>query len=189
MEIRKTTTILEEVKMEMGKKLSKPVRRAAAIAVIRNPFAGKYEEDLQELIDIGREVGTLLASKAKDALGIKPEEVESYGKAAIVGTDGEIEHTAALLHSGLGQSLREALGGGKAIIPSAHKIGPAGTEIDIPLNYRDAASVRSHYDTMPVSVQDAPRPDEIVVALVITNSGRPLPRIGGLRKEEVTKNA
>ncbi|MDH5695593.1 MAG: amino acid synthesis family protein [Dehalococcoidia bacterium] len=187
MEIRKLVTTVEEIKMEMGKNLPKPIRRAAAVAVIKNPFAGKYQEDLQELIDIGEELGSLLGPRARDALAIKPEEAESYGKAAIVGVDGEIEHAAAILHPKLGKPFREALGGGKAIIPSANKIGLVGTTIDVPLHYKDAAFVRSHFDAMPVSVQDAPRPDEIVVALVVTDSGRPLPRIGGLRKEEAKK--
>jgi hypothetical protein len=184
MEIRKLVTIVEETMMEMGKSLPKPTRKAAAVAVIKNPFAEKYQEDLQQLIDIGEELGGLLAPRARDALGIKPEEAESYGKAAIVGVEGEIEHAAAILHPKLGKPFREALNGGKALIPSANKIGTAGTTIDVPLGYKDAAFVRSHFDAMAVSVQDAPRPDEIVVALVVTDSGRPLPRIGGLRKEE-----
>ncbi len=187
MEIRKLVTIVEEARMEMGKNLPKPNKRAAAIAVIKNPFAGKYQEDLQELIDIGEELGALLAPMARDALGIKPEEAESYGKAAIVGVNGEIEHAAAILHPKLGKPFREALGGGKSLIPSGNKMGTAGTVVDVPIGYKDAAFVRSHFDAMPVSVQDAPRPDEIVVALVVTDSGRPLPRIGGLRKEEAKK--
>lgn len=187
MEIRKLVTIVEETRTEMGKTLSKPTRKAAAIAVIKNPFARKYQEDLQELIDIGEELGALLAPRARDALGIKPEEAESYGKGAIVGVDGEIEHAAAILHPKLGKPFREALSGGKSLIPSANKMGAAGTTIDVPLGYKDAAFVRSHFDAMAVSVQDAPRPDEIVVALVVTDSGRPLPRIGGLRKEEAKK--
>ena len=187
MEIRKLVTIVEETRMEMGRNLPKPIRRAAAAAVIKNPFAGKYQEDLQELIDIGEELGALLAPRARDALGIKPEEAENYGKAAIVGVDGEIEHAAAILHPKLGKPFREALGGGKSLIPSANKMGAAGTTIDVPLGYKDAAFVRSHFDAMSVSVQDAPRPDEIVVVLVVTDSGRPLPRIGGLKKEEAKK--
>jgi len=187
MEIRKLVTIVEETKTEMGKTLPKPTRKAAAVAVIKNPFAGKYQEDLQELIDIGEELGGLLAPRARDALGIKPEEAESYGKGAIVGVDGEIEHAAAILHPKLGKPFREALSGGKSLIPSANKMGTAGTTIDVPLGYKDAAFVRSHFDAMAVSVQGAPRPDEVVVALVVTDSGRPLPRIGGLRKEEAKK--
>ena len=187
LQIRKLVTILEETKMEMGKDLPQPARKAAAVAVIKNPFAGKYQEDLQELIDIGEELGTLLAPRARDALGIKPEEAESYGKAAIVGTNGEIEHAAAILHPKLGKPFREALSGGKALIPSANKMGVAGTTMDVPLGYKDAAFVRSHFDAMEVSVPDAPRPDEIEVALVVTDSGRPLARIGGLKKEEAKK--
>lgn len=187
MEIRKLVTIVEETTMEMGKKLASPTRKAAAVAVIKNPFAGKYQEDLEQLIDIGEELGGLLAPRARDALGIKPEEAESYGKGAIAGVDGEIEHAAAILHPKLGTPFRKALGGGKALIPSANKIGAAGTPLDVPLGYKDAAFVRSHFDAMEISITDAPRPDEIVVALVVTDSGRPLPRIGGLKKEEAKK--
>ncbi len=187
MEIRKMVTVLEETMMEMGKSLPKPTRKAAAVAVIKNPFSGKYQEDLQELMDIGEELGRILAAKARDALGINPEDAESYGKAAVVGVDGELEHAAAILHPKLGKPFREALNGGKALIPSAKKMGVAGTGIDVPLCYKDAAFVRSHFDAMTVSVHDAPRPDEIMVALVVTDSGRPLPRIGGLKKEEAKK--
>jgi hypothetical protein len=187
MEIRKLVTIIEETKMEMGKSLHNPCRKAAAIAVIKNPFAGKYQENLQELIDIGGVLGGMLASKARDALGIKPEQAESFGKAVIVGLDGESEHAAAIIHPKFGNPIREVLGGGKARIPSTQKVGPAGTEIDVPLVYKDASTVSSHYDAMTVSVTDAPRPDEIVVAVVVTDSGRPLYRIPGLRKEDAKK--
>ena len=187
MEVRKLVTIVEETSIEMGKTLSKATRKAAALAVIKNPFAGKYQEDLQGLIDIGEELGALLAARARDALGIKPEEVESYGKGAIAGTNGELEHLAAILHPKMGKPIREAVGGGKAIIPQAKKIGTLGTMIDIPLHYKNAAFVRSHFDTMPVCVQDAPQPDEIVAVVAVTDSGRPLPRVGGLRKEEAKK--
>lgn len=187
MEIRKLVTIVEETMVEMGKNLQHPVRKAAAIAVIKNPFAGKYQEDLQELMDYGEELGALLAPKARDALGISPEKVESFGKGAIVGIYGEIEHAAAILHPKLGKPFRDALNGGKSLIPSANKIGVSGTALDVPLGYKDAAFVRSHFDAMEVSVQDAPRPDEIVVALVVSDSGRPLPRVGGLKKEEAKK--
>jgi len=187
MEIRKLVKIVEETRTEMGKSVNPPTRRAAALAVIKNPFAGRYEENLDELIQVGEELGGLLAKMALDALGIGPEKAESYGKAAIVGSRGELEHAAAILHPKLGTPFRNALGGGKAIIPSAKKMGRPGTEIDVPVHYKDAAFVRSHFDAMPVRVQDAPRGDEIVVALVITDSGRPLPRIGGLKKEEAKK--
>ncbi|RMG89244.1 MAG: amino acid synthesis family protein [Candidatus Dadabacteria bacterium] len=187
MEIRKIVTIVEETRREAGRDVTPPTRRAAAMAVIRNPFAGRYVEDLTELMDVGAELGRLLGEKAVAALGIAPEQAESYGKGAIVGTDGELEHAAAILHPKLGKPFRETVGGGKAIIPSAKKMGIPGTELDVPLHYKDAAFVRSHFDAMPVRVYDAPRPDEIVVALVVTDSGRPLPRVGGLTKEEAKK--
>ena len=187
MEVRKYVTIVEETVIEGEKKVDPPTRKAAAIAVIKNPFAGKYVEKLESLIDIGEALGGILGKKAVEALKIAPEKAESYGKAAIVGVDGELEHAAAILHPKLGTPLRDAVGGGRAIIPSAKKMGGPGTEIDIPLHYKDAAFVRSHFDAMSVRVQDAPRSDEIVVAIVVTDSGRPHPRIGGLKKEEAKK--
>jgi hypothetical protein len=186
-EIRKIVTIVEETRTEMGRPVTPHTRRAAAVAVIKNPFAGRYEENLDELTATGEELGGLLGKMALEALGISPERAESYGKAAIVGSRGELEHAAAILHPKLGTPFREALGGGKAIIPSAKKMGCPGTEIDVPIHYKDAAFVRSHFDAMPVRVQDAPRGDEIVVALVVTDSGRPLPRVGGLKKEDAAK--
>ncbi|MDR3604133.1 MAG: amino acid synthesis family protein [Desulfomonilaceae bacterium] len=187
MEIRKICTIVEETHTEMGKNVTPPTKRAAAIAVIKNPFAGRYQENLSELIETGEKLGELLGKKALEALGINSDKAESYGKGAIVGSQGELEHAAAILHPKLGTPFREALGGGKAIIPSAKKIGGPGTELDIPIHYKDAAFVRSHFDAMPIRVQDAPRGDEIVVALVVTDSGRPLARVGGLKKEEAKK--
>jgi hypothetical protein len=187
MEVLKYVTIVQETLKEGGKKVDPPTRKAAAIAVIKNPFAGKYAENLDPLIDIGEELGGILGKRAVEALRITPKNAESYGKAAIVGTDGEFEHAAAILHPKLGTPLREAVGGGKAIIPSAKKVGSPGTEIDVPLHYKDAALVRSHFDAMTVRVPDAPRPDEIVVVIVVTDSGRPHPRIGGLKKEEAKK--
>jgi len=187
MDIRKYITIVEETVKEGGKKVDPITRKAAAIAVIKNPFAGKYVENLDPLVDVGEELGGILAKRAVEALKITPESTESYGKAAIVGTDGELEHAAAILHPKLGTPMRKAIGGGKAIIPSSKKIGGPGTEIDVPLHYKDAAFVRSHFDAMAVRVPDAPRPDEIVVVIVVTDSGRPHPRIGGLKKEEAKK--
>jgi hypothetical protein len=187
MEIRKILTIVEETEMEMGKKVEPATRKAAAIAVIVNPFAGYYQDNLSELIEIGEKLGDLLGKKALEALGITPDRAESYGKGAIVGARGELEHAAAILHPKLGTPFREALGGGKAIIPSSKKMGGPGTELDVPIHYKDAAFVRSHFDAMPIRVQDAPRGDEIVVALVVTDSGRPLARVGGLKREEAKK--
>lgn len=187
MEIRKIVTLVEETRLEGGRAVEPHTRRAAAVAVIKNPFAGRYVEDLTELMDVGDELGALLGKKAVEALGIQPEQAEGYGKGAIVGTQGELEHAAAILHPKLGTPFRAAVGGGKAIIPSAKKMGTPGTELDVPTHYKDAAFVRTHFDAMPVRVQDAPKGDEIVVALVVTASGRPLPRIGGLTKEEAKK--
>ena len=187
MEVRKYVTIVEETHSEAGQKLAAPCRRAAAVAVIRNPFAGRYGEDLGELIEIGETLGGILGETAVKALGIAPERAESYGKAAIVGENGEREHAAAILHPKLGAPFRDALAGGKAIIPSAKKMGGMGTTIDVPIHFKDAAFVRSHFDAMTVMVDDAPRADEIVVALVVTDSGRPLARVGGLKKEEAQK--
>lgn len=187
MEIRKIVTIVEETHREMGKSIQPPTRKAAALAVIKNPFADRYEENLDPLTAIGEELGSLLGKKCLDLLGIPPEKAHSYGKGAVVGTGGELEHAGAILHPKLGGPFREALGGGKAIIPSAKKMGVPGTWIDIPIHYKDAAFVRTHFDAMTVSVYDAPRHDEIVVGLVVTDSGRPLPRIGGLTVDQAKK--
>ena len=183
--IRKLVTIVEETRVEMDRSVSPPTRRAAAVAVIENPFAGRYVEDLAELIDIGEELGDLLASRAVAALGIDGPAAESYGKAAAVGENGELEHAAAILHPKLGAPVRKVLGKGAALIPSSKKRGGPGVALDIPLGHKDAAFVRSHFDGMEVRVADAPRANEIVVAVAVTDSGRPLPRVGGLRKDEI----
>jgi len=152
----------------------------AAIAVIENPHAGRYEEDLEILMQIGEEMGDLLGRRAVAALGISPAQAESYGKAAIVGENGELEHAAAILHPRLGKPLRAAVEKGAALVPSSKKMGGLGTAIDVPLGHKDAAYVRSHFDAIEVRVSDAPRPGEILVAVAVTDSGRPLPRVGGL---------
>ncbi len=180
MEIRKLLTIVEETRTEMGRQIDPPNRKAAAIAVLKNPFAGQYMEDLTPLMDLGEELGGLLGNKAREALGIAPEQAQSYGKACIVGMKGELEHAGAILHPKLGKPFRDALGRGLALIPSVKKRGHAGCTIDVPLNHKDAAFIRSHFDGMTVSVPDAPAGDELLVVLVVTDSGRPLPRIGGL---------
>lgn len=182
--IRKIVVVVEEILTDGGRELRRPLRKAAAVAVIENPFAGRFVEDLAPLVDAGEELGALLAKKATEALGAP---AESYGKAAIVGEAGEYEHAAALLHPKLGAPLRTAVGGGKAIIPSAKKLGGPGTTIDVPLHYKDAAFVRTHYDAIEVRVPDAPRAGEIVLAVALTSGGRPHPRIGGLTKEEAKK--
>ena len=171
---------VDEVHIEMGKPIHPPTRRALAMAVIENPFAGVYAEDLDELITIGEELGGMLGKKCVQALGISPAQAQSYGKAAIVGEAGELEHAAAILHPKLGAPLRLAVEKGAALVPSSKKRGGLGTAIDVPLGHKDAAFVRSHFDAMEARVSDAPRASEIVVAVVVTDSGRPLARVGGL---------
>lgn len=183
--IRKIATFLEEIHTEMGRSIDPPTRRAAAVAVIENPYAGKFVEDLSELMLIGEELGELLTLRAVAALGIPATTVESYGKAAAVGENGEIEHAAAILHPKLGAPVRKVLGKGAALIPSSKKRGGLGVALDIPLGHKDAAFVRSHFDGMEVRINDAPRANEIVVAVAVTDSGRPLPRVGGLTKDQI----
>ena len=168
----------------MERLISPPTRRAAAVAVVENPYAGKYVEDLSELMAIGEELGELLTARAVAALGIPGAEVQSYGKAAAVGENGELEHAAAILHPKLGAPVRKALGKGAALIPSSKKRGGLGVVLDIPLGHKDAAFVRSHFDGMEVRINDAPRAGEIMVALAVTSGGRPLPRVGGLKASE-----
>jgi hypothetical protein len=183
--IRKIVTVVEETHLEMGQTIAPPTRRAAAIAVIENPFAGQFVKDLAPLIAIGEQLGELLTNKAVAALGIDGAKVQSYGKAAAVGENGELEHAAAILHPKLGSPVRKALGKGAALIPSSKKRGAMGTTLDIPLGHKDAAFVRSHFDGMEVWINDAPRANEIMVAVAVTDSGRPLPRVGGLTMAEV----
>jgi len=183
--IRKLIVSVEETLAEMGQAVEPPTRKAVAIAIIENPFAGRYMQDLKPLMDIGEELGDLLARKCVAALGIAGGRCESYGKAAIVGDGGELEHAAAILHPQLGKPVRAVLEKGAALIPSAKKMGGPGTPIDVPLGHKDAAFVRSHFDAMEARVADAPRTGEILVALAVTDSGRPLPRVGGLQKHEI----
>jgi hypothetical protein len=184
-EIRKLVVIVEETRREMGKAVTPATRKAVAMAVIKNPFAGRYAQDLEPLMAIGEELGGLLGERAVAALGIAPGSAESFGKAAVVGEGGELEHAAAILHPRLGKPLRVAVEKGAALVPSAKKLGGMGTPIDVPLGHKDAAFVRSHFDAVEVRVHDAPRADEILVAVAVTDSGRPLPRVGGLQKHEI----
>jgi hypothetical protein len=183
--IRKIVTLVEETRREMDKTIEPATRRAAAAAVIENPFAGRYVEDLSELIEIGEELGALLTERAVVALGIPGPSAESYGKAAAVGENGELEHAAAVLHPKLGTPVRGVLGKGAALIPSSKKRGGIGVTLDIPLGHKDAAYVRSHFDGMEIRVSDAPRANEILVAIAVTDSGRPLARVGGLTKDQI----
>jgi hypothetical protein len=183
--IRKIVTILEETLIEGGRAVTPPTRRAAAVAVIRNPFARGYVEDLSPLFEVGEELGQLLTERAVAALGMSGSSAESFGKAAAVGGDGELEHAAAILHPKLGAPVRRVLGKGAALIPSSKKRAGPGTALDVPLGHKDAAYVRSHFDGMEVRIADAPRADEIMVAIAVTDSGRPHPRVGGLKKTEI----
>jgi hypothetical protein len=183
MEIRKLVTIIDEVRIEAGRPVDPPIRRVVAAAVLSNPHAGTYVDNLDELVEASVALSELLSKAAVAHLGGKP--VHSYGKGAIVGGKGELEHAAALLHPKFGTPLREASGGGKAIIPSAKKRGGPGTPLDIPLHYKDAAFVRSHFDAIELRIVDAPNDDEIVLAVAVTDGGRPHPRVGGLKVEEI----
>ncbi len=182
MQIRKIVTVVEETSTEMGQATRS--RRAVAIAVIANPFASRYESNLDELIDTGARLGTVLGERAVTALGVTPDAIESYGKAAMTGSNGELEHAAAILHPKLGAPLRKAVEKGAALVPSNKKAGKCGDTLDVPLGHKDAAYVRSHFDGMPVQVSDAPRANEILVAVAVADSGRPLPRVGGLLSDD-----
>ena len=183
--IRKLIVQVDEIRIEMGRNVEPAARKAVAIAVIENPYAGRYSENLDELVAIGEELGGLLGERCVQALGIEPPQAQSYGKAAIVGEAGELEHAAAILHPKLGAPLRKAVEKGAALVPSAKKLGGLGTAIDVPLGHKDAAFVRSHFDAIEARVPDAPRANEIVVAVADTDSGRPLPRVGGLQVHEI----
>jgi len=183
--IRKIAVFVEETLTEMGREISPPTRKACAVAVIENPFAGEYVEDLTPLMDIGAELGTTLGRRCVEALGIQPSEAESYGKSAMVGENGELEHAAAILHPKLGAPLRKEVEKGAALVASSKKMGSPGQVLDVPLGHKDAAYVRTHFDGMEVQLNDAPRANEILVAVAVTDSGRPLPRVGGLTQDDM----
>lgn len=184
-EVRSIYTIVEETHADGVKSLDKPTRKAACAAVFKNPYAGQYIEDLSLLYEFSKELGDMLTRKAVAALGIEPEQVESYGKAAIAGLAGEREHCAALMHPALGAPIRDNVGGGKALLPSAKKLGGPGCAIDLPLGHKNGAYVRSHFDAMEVRIPDAPKDNELVLIVGVTDSGRPFPRVGGLTVDEV----
>lgn len=184
MDIRKIATWVEETHSEIGQAISPPTRKAVAVAVIANPFAGTFVDDLTPLMDMGAELGALLGRKCVDALGISPADAQSYGKAAMVGENGELEHAAAILHPKLGAPLRKEVERGAALVPSSKKMGGPGQVLDVPLGHKDAAYVRSHFDGIEVRLNDSPRANEIMVAVGVTDSGRPLPRVGGLTHEQ-----
>jgi hypothetical protein len=185
-QIRTIYTVVEETHADGALTLKTPTRKAACAVVFKNPFAGKYVEDLSLLIEWSKDLGNMLTQRAVAALGIAPDKVQSYGKAAIAGSQGEREHCAALMHPALGTPIRANVGGGKALLPSAKKVGYPGCPIDLPLGHKDAAYVRSHFDAMEIRVPDAPRGDELVLIVGVTDSGRPAPRVGGLTVDQIT---
>ncbi len=184
-QIRTIYTIVDETHADGQTRLDTPTRKAACAAVFKNPYAGVYQVDLSLLYAWSEQIGEMLTQKAVAALGIDPDKVESYGKAAICGLDGEREHCAALMHPALGKPIRANVGGGKALLPSAKKLGGPGCAIDLPLGHKDAAYVRSHFDAMEVRIPDAPRADELILIVGVTDSGRPVPRVGGLTTGEI----
>jgi Amino acid synthesis len=182
-DIRKRSLTIETVFHEGGPRPEKPLRLAAASAVLRNPYAGRYEPDLLPFMAELRSVGTLLAEELVAALG-GADRVEAYSKAAIVGAAGELEH-GAVWHEAGGWAMRQVLGNPKAIVPAAMAVAHTGTRLMVPVHYIHAAYVRSHFNTFEVGIQDAPRPDEILFALVMTDGGRIHSRLGGLTKDQV----
>jgi hypothetical protein len=182
--VRKVMTVVEEIHHEGGPPVEIPIRRGAIMAVIANPFAGRYEPDVQPMMEELKPLGLELSQRLIAALGGDPAAICSYGKGAIVGAGGEAEH-GALWHVPGGYAMREALGGALAIVPSAAKVGGVGSAIDIPISHKDASYVRSHFDAMDVRVPDGPRADEIVFILVMATGGRVHARMGGLQADEI----
>jgi hypothetical protein len=182
--VRKKIVTVEEIFHEFGPKPAVPQLRAAALVVIRNPFAGRYVADIAPYMDDLKPLGIAMANALIAALGGDPKAIEGYGKGAIVGAAGELEH-GALWHVPGGYAMREALGGAKAIVASTKKVGGPGTRLDVPITHIDASYVRSHFDAMEVGIADAPRADEILLALVMTTGARVHERVGGLRADEI----
>lgn len=185
MEIRKIVTTMEETYIEGFKAVEKPVRVAVAAAVIKNPFAGRYVENLQPLIDqYSAQLGRMLPEKALQVLGLSGEECEGYGKAALVGLDGEVEHGSAIIHTLVfGNEFRQTCGNAKTLLPSAEKRAGAGATIDLALKHKMDAKIRSHHMSFEFRIPDAPRADEIVIAAAVAAAGRAHPRIGSLHAE------
>lgn len=182
--VRKKAIFVEEIFHEGGPVAEHPLRRAAALAVIKNPFAGSYVEDIQGFMDDLKPLGVEMASDLVKALGGDASVVEGYGKGAIVGTAGELEH-GALWHVPGGYSMREILPASAAIVPSTKKIGGPGTRLDVPITHCDASYVRSHFDAMEIGLNDAPKADEILLVLVMTTGPRIHARVGGLKASDV----
>ena len=182
--VRKFLVSVEEVHHEGGPVAQVPPRRGAVLAVIENPYAGAYHENILPFMEDLKPLGVEMARKLLAALGGDPASVEGYGKGAIVGEAGELEH-AALWHAPGGYSMREVLGGAKAIVPSTKKVGGPGTRLDVPVTHVNASYVRSHFDAIEVGIPDAPKANEMVVALVMTTGSRVHARAGGLGAADV----
>ena len=183
-DIRKVVHVVEEIFHEGGPRAEFPLRRAAALTVIRNPFAGRYVEQIEEFMNDLKPLGVEMATLLVVELGGDAKVVEGYGKGAIVGANGELEH-GALWHVPGGYAMRENLNGAKAIVPSTKKVGGPGTRLDVPITHINASYVRSHFDAMEVGIPDAPRADEMVLALVMTTGARIHARVGGLKASEI----
>lgn len=183
-EVRKFVTQVEEIRHEGGPPPAAPARRGAIAAVIANPYAGRYVEDIAGFMEDLKPLGLDMAKRLLAALGGEPERIEGYGKGAIVGSAGELEH-GALWHVPGGYAMRELLGGAKAIVPSAKKVGGLGTRIDIPITHREASYVRSHFDAVEIGINDAPRAGEMVLVLAMTCGPRVHARVGGLAASEI----
>jgi hypothetical protein len=183
--IRRTNTIVEDKNEYAGRKVDAPVRKVAVIAVVENPYAGKSVEDLGPLIEVSVSLGEMMAKMALQALGTY--KVQSYGKGALVGLHGEIEHASALVTTAYANPIRDAIGGGKAWISSMVKLSSPGGQIDIPMNHKDDVYVRSHYDGMTITMQDTPMPDELAIIFCLASAGRIGARVGGLTHDEVLK--
>lgn len=182
--IRKIATVVEEIFHEGGQRAETPLRRAAIIAVIANPFAGRYVADIQPFMDDLKPLGLMMAKRLLAVLGGDPAVVEGYGKGIIIGAAGEVEH-GALWHSPGGYAMREVLGDTRAIVPSAKKVGGVGARLDVPVTHVNASYVRSHFDSMEVGMNDAPRADEMAVVLVMTTGPRVHARSGGLAAGDI----
>jgi len=183
-EVRKYATVVEEVFHEGGPVAATPFKQGACLAVIRNPFAGRFVQDIQPFMKDLEPLGVEMAKRLISAMGVAPKQIEAYGKGAIVGTAGEIEH-GALWHAPGGYGMRDVLGGTKAIVPSTKKVGGAGARLDVPLAHINAAYVRSHFGAMEVGLPDAPREDEIVFILTMSTGARVHDRAGGLKASEI----
>ncbi|MCJ8056720.1 amino acid synthesis family protein [Shinella sp. WSJ-2] len=182
--VRKIVVSVDEIFHEGGPAATVPLKRAAVLAVIENPFAGGYVEEIAPFMDALRPLGLDMAKRLIDALGGDPGVVEGYGKGAIVGAAGELEH-AALWHNPGGYAMRELLGDAKAIVPSTKKVGGLGTHLDIPITHVNASYVRSHFDAIEVGINDAPRANEMVVVLAMTTGPRIHARVGGLKASDI----